>query len=39
DALPIYSTLDLAKIKGQGFTPDDWKSKLREYVTKEMEKV
>lgn len=29
---PLQSTLDLAKIRGTGFTPRDWKQALREYL-------
>lgn len=35
---PANSALDLSKIKAAGFTPEDWQTKLKEYITKEGEK-
>lgn len=32
---PLYSVLDLAKIKSAGFKPTDWKEDLKAYIDKE----
>lgn len=32
---PLQSTLDLSKIKALGFKPNDWKTDLADYITKE----
>jgi dTDP-4-dehydrorhamnose 3,5-epimerase/reductase len=34
---PNNSALDLSKIEAAGFTPEDWKVKLEEYINKELE--
>lgn len=33
---PLQSTLDLSKIQATGFTPEDWRAKLKEYLNKEV---
>lgn len=35
---PHNSALDLSKIEAAGFTPEDWKVKLKEYIKKDLEK-
>jgi len=36
---PLQSTLDLAKIKATGFTPNDWRDDLAIYISKEMQQI
>lgn len=33
---PLYSVLDLSKIKAAGFRPNDWRIDLRDYIKKEL---
>jgi dTDP-4-dehydrorhamnose 3,5-epimerase len=35
---PLNSLLDLSKIEGIGFKPNDWRDDLREYINKELAK-
>jgi dTDP-4-dehydrorhamnose 3,5-epimerase len=35
---PLNSLLDLSKIEGIGFKPNDWRDDLREYIKKELDK-